>query len=206
MGTRNLTAVYLDGQLRVAQYGQWDGYPSGQGAVVLGFLSQLSDPAVMQRFKQRLRKCRFLNAKEIEATWKECGAVGGDGWVTMEVGKKHGEKYPALSRDTGAGILQLVLDSDDGLFLDNEIAFAQNSLFCEYAYVIDLDAKPAGRLEFYRGFNKAPVPEGQRFAGKAEPMDGGYYAVRMAAAYPLDRLPTVADLVALDEREEETTD
>lgn len=25
MGTRNLTAVYLDGQYKVAQYGQWDG-------------------------------------------------------------------------------------------------------------------------------------------------------------------------------------
>lgn len=31
MGTRNLTAVYLDGQYKVAQYGQWDGYPEGQG-------------------------------------------------------------------------------------------------------------------------------------------------------------------------------
>ena len=27
MGTRNLTVVYLDGQYKVAQYGQWDGYP-----------------------------------------------------------------------------------------------------------------------------------------------------------------------------------
>lgn len=38
MGTRNLTAVYLDGQYKVAQYGQWDGYPEGQGITVLTFL------------------------------------------------------------------------------------------------------------------------------------------------------------------------
>lgn len=35
MGTRNLTAVYLDGQYKVAQYGQWDGYPEGQGITAL---------------------------------------------------------------------------------------------------------------------------------------------------------------------------
>jgi len=27
MGTRNLTCVMKDGQYKVAQYGQWDGYP-----------------------------------------------------------------------------------------------------------------------------------------------------------------------------------
>lgn len=31
MGTRNLTCVVLDGEFKVAQYGQWDGYPEGSG-------------------------------------------------------------------------------------------------------------------------------------------------------------------------------
>lgn len=31
MGTRNLTAVYLDGEYKIAQYGQWDGYPKDKG-------------------------------------------------------------------------------------------------------------------------------------------------------------------------------
>ena len=35
MGTRNLTIVYYDGDYRVAQYGQWDGYPEGAGIEVL---------------------------------------------------------------------------------------------------------------------------------------------------------------------------
>ena len=40
MGTRNLTVVYVDGEYRVAQYGQWDGYPSGQGMTCLKFLTE----------------------------------------------------------------------------------------------------------------------------------------------------------------------
>lgn len=49
MGTRNLTAVYLDGQYKVAQYGQWDGYPEGQGITVLTFLRDKMD---LELFKE----------------------------------------------------------------------------------------------------------------------------------------------------------
>jgi hypothetical protein len=38
MGTRNLVAVQIDGQYKIAQYGQWDGYHSGKGLEVLEFL------------------------------------------------------------------------------------------------------------------------------------------------------------------------
>lgn len=30
MGTRNLTMLISDGETKVAQYGQWDGYPGEQ--------------------------------------------------------------------------------------------------------------------------------------------------------------------------------
>ena len=38
MGTRHMIGVVSDGKYRVAQYGQWDGYPSGQGVGILEFL------------------------------------------------------------------------------------------------------------------------------------------------------------------------
>ena len=34
MGTRNLTCVFKDGEYKVAQYGQWDGYPSLKTQVI----------------------------------------------------------------------------------------------------------------------------------------------------------------------------
>ena len=42
MGTRNLTMVINQkGEKKVAQYGQWDGYPSGVGVSVLNFLKNI---------------------------------------------------------------------------------------------------------------------------------------------------------------------
>lgn len=31
MGTRHLIKVKYKGEIKVSQYGQWDGYPDGQG-------------------------------------------------------------------------------------------------------------------------------------------------------------------------------
>lgn len=38
MGTRHLICVQHNNEYKVAKYGQWDGYPSGQGAGILEFL------------------------------------------------------------------------------------------------------------------------------------------------------------------------
>ena len=40
MGTRHLIRVKKDGKLCVSQYGQWDGYPTGQGKDVLKFVAE----------------------------------------------------------------------------------------------------------------------------------------------------------------------
>ena len=38
MGTRNLIIVKLKGEVKVSQYCQWDGYPTGQGADLAKFI------------------------------------------------------------------------------------------------------------------------------------------------------------------------
>ena len=133
MGTRHCTIVKLDGETKVGQYGQWDGYPSGQGATILSFLKS----ADMNKFKDQLRKTRFLTKEEIKKTWKECGAGDSD-WVGLDVADKHTEKYPALSRDTGAEVLQLIYDGK-AYELDNDEDFIKDEVSCEWAYEINLD-------------------------------------------------------------------
>lgn len=42
MGTRHLICVSHNDQCKVAQYGQWDGYPAGQGVNILAFLREMT--------------------------------------------------------------------------------------------------------------------------------------------------------------------
>ena len=42
MGTRNLTIVHSNGEYKVAQYGQWDGYPEGLGIQLLKYLKEIN--------------------------------------------------------------------------------------------------------------------------------------------------------------------
>lgn len=179
MGTRNLVAVQLNGEYKVAQYGQWDGYPSGQGLTALRFLHGMD----RESFIQKLEQNRFLSDDDIKACWVEAGADPEAQFVNMEVSEKFQSLYPHLSRDAGANILQLVAESEAGLGLRNSIEFAKDSLFCEWAYVIDFDK---GTFEAYKGFNKEGVEEDARFTGSGREE---YKAVRLAASWPLSELP-----------------
>lgn len=204
MGTRHLVAVQIDGEYKVAQYGQWDGYPDGQGITVLGFLTAImADTASLELFKSNLRQTRWATEEEIEAAWVDAGAKPGAGFASMDVGERLYQKYPQLSRDTGAKVLGIVLALPAPLALQNNIDFAKDSLFCEWAYVVDFDANT---LDVFKGFNKGPA-EG-RFAGPVSeggegPGSGGYGPITIAASWPLDHLPGMAEFLdALDPKDE----
>lgn len=49
MGTRNITRVKSGGQLKVCQYCQWDGYPTGAGAGIIEFIRKSDDDRMRQR-------------------------------------------------------------------------------------------------------------------------------------------------------------
>jgi len=79
MGTRNLTVVISGGKRVVAQYGQWDGYPSGQGATALNFLSSEGS---LDKLKKTLEKVRFRNEedeKKLLSTISLSGVMTADG-------------------------------------------------------------------------------------------------------------------------------
>ncbi len=181
MGTRHLTCVWIDGGFKVAQYGQWDGYPDGAGTDILRFLSSVD----LGKLAKAARACRWATKDEIAATWREAGAEDGADFVSMAVADRHSGNYPELSRDTGAKILSLIMRGP--LALCDKHTFGADGLFCEWAYVIDLDAMT---LEVYEGFNQAPGKDHGKFAG-LPPREGdqSYTAVVLAKTYKLDELP-----------------
>ena len=184
MGTRHLVAVYCDGEYRVAQYGQWDGYPEGAGLKVLEFANKISNVYDKSVFREKLLKCGWVTAAYISELNAKIKAEGIKEWQKM---------WPEFSRDTGADILNMIYESD-GMLLENEIDFAADSLFCEWAWVIDLDK---GTFEGYKGFNKKPLSAWDRFyflrdKEDKEFEDGKYHGVRIVKAYSLFELPPKA--------------
>lgn len=179
MSTRNLTIVYLDGEYKVAQYGLYDGYPSGQGVISLEFAHLLGKyDSVYDAFKSAVRNCRYPGLDEN--------------------GEFDGDKI-TLGGDVCAEILSFIM-KHNGADLIDDINFAADSLFCEWAYVIDLDNNT---FNVYRGFNKEPLRENDRFyfLQQSAPMYGGYYPIKLLRSYPLNNLPSVS--VFVDECEAE---
>ncbi|KAH6626013.1 hypothetical protein B0J18DRAFT_488946 [Chaetomium sp. MPI-SDFR-AT-0129] len=165
MGTRSLICVFWKGKWYIAQYTQFDGYPEGEGLKVFKFLTYGPD---IDHLKAGLQNHIYevtddqLDAinREIQA-WDRDQRQNNPEYDPWTSGSQ--QLYPTLSRTTGAGILRLVAnagrtdgDSDkegpsvgDGdkdaetestklpIYLDLE--FANSTLFCEWAYVVDLD-------------------------------------------------------------------
>ena len=67
MGTRHLTIVKQNGEVKVAQYGQWDGYPDGVGTDIVNFLHEIRSPEMMERFRRRVALCRWATQEDIDS-------------------------------------------------------------------------------------------------------------------------------------------
>lgn len=160
MGTRNLTMVISNGETKVAQYGQWDGYPSGQGLTVLNFLKNTD----LNKFKEKLKNCVFITDSKIKSYYKKVGADN-SGWVNMKVAAKFKKEYPQLDRDMAAEVLQFIMDTQNKkIELSDNSNFIKDGLFCEWAYIINLDTNT---LEVKNGadkkFSLSKLPTAKQF-------------------------------------------
>lgn len=209
MGTRGLTAVMFDGEYKIAQYGQWDHYPDGQGVVALEFCRKwLTDPVKSSQFASALHACRFVTEDEIKQAYDAAKTpeekARNDGFIGMDTVARFQKRFPLVDRDHGARILELVANGTYEPELKNSIDFAADSVFCEYAYVIDVDS---GTFEVYKGFNDKGAPVGERFASLPPRESNGsgntYYPVRLWRQWRLDDLPSKSEFLrTLKEKDE----
>lgn len=206
MGTRGLTVVVSEGKHAVAQYGQWDHYPQGQGKTVLQFArKRLLTPEGRQAFKDKLKQCRFISDDELHALWKAVGADG-SGLVNMEVADRFKEQHFQLSRDCGAQVLNFIWNAKDNVMLQDSTSFSGDSLFCEWAWVIDLDKNT---LEAYAGFQMASIDPSERFAKFFQQVERRgeeqYHPIKLIKSWPLDELPKLKDFyLALRDPEDDS--
>lgn len=131
MGTRNLTIVRIKNKTKVAQYGQWDGYPTGQGQTIADFLKK----ADLEKFKKQVSKLKVWKSEDVKKAYKDLG-IGE--WMNQKEAQKVNDMYPEFNRDYGANILNLIYEGKINKVLLNE-DFKNDGLYCEYYYEIDLD-------------------------------------------------------------------
>ena len=139
MGTRGLTKVIYKNQIIVAQYGQWDHYPEGQGVTLF---HTLRDPDVVKRFIEKIPQIYYPSDSDVEAMCKpfEDGSMAG--MMTFESGDKFAEKYPTLTRNTGGEIFRVIADWDDSpIPIVRDIDFEKDEMYCEGVYTINLDSE-----------------------------------------------------------------
>lgn len=142
MGTRNLTIILKDGEHKVAQYCQWDGYPDGQGRTA--YLLLKDNLAVIE---QSISKCQWITEEQIEERWRAAHIACDMDWEGMEIGFRYevGEAmknlYPEMERSHGALILDTVINSVGPIYLQDGIDFAENDVFCEYIWIVDFDKR-----------------------------------------------------------------
>lgn len=201
MGTRNLTAVMAGGIYKVAQYGQWDGYPSGQGAVILDFLLNHENVA---KLRNSMANVRFLDPEGVDKEFVDSYTANAPEWSSDPDNRTEDQKVwfrNFITRDLCAKVLHNIIENDGEIILTNAIAFAGDSLMCEYAYVIDLDSDA---FEIYEGFNEQPITEGRFTSGdKGLESSSDYGPVKLVKSYSLNSLPDLDTFVSDLESEEE---
>lgn len=192
MSTRGLIGFVADGELR-ATYNHSDSYPDGLGEVVLGFAAQLvkDGPAAVASAKARVKELVVVSGDETP-TDKQINQL--IPWTDESVGGPTDNGKPSwyqLLRRT-QGNPDAILSSG---FLVDSRDFGNDSLFCEWGYVIDFDAEA---VEVYRGLRKEQPTKGRWCTVEPDPEQAArqfsafgysYFPIEQVCVFPFAELP-----------------
>lgn len=177
MGTRGLYGFRKNGIDKVT-YNHYDSYPSYLGNIMATFckntsikeMNDIFDAIILVNENEKPTK------KQIEECIKYYDSTVSTGdineWYCL---LRDAQGNPNVYKDG----LRYMIDSQN---------FIQDSLFCEYAYIINLDTNC---LEFWLGFQKIPDETNRYGTDK----DDRYYPCRMASYYALDTEKTIEEIV-----------
>lgn len=149
MSTKGSYGFIYNNELKLI-YNHFDSYPEGIGFEILDFIFKINIRDDWDFFKSQLSKISFL--EDID-----------------DYNNDYDTKPKNFLNDIYNGKVEKYL-------LYNN--FIHNSLFCEYAYIINLDDMT---LEYYIGFQKKPQ-QGNRFGTESY---RGYYPCRLKAIFDI---------------------
>lgn len=175
MSTRGVVGFRYKEQDKV-MYNHSDSYPDYLGLTTIEAVRKYTDEQLISAYN----KITLVDSDETPSeklqeqyTKYHCGGVS--------TGKK--SEWYALLREAQGNIDAYVTDAKLEHMINGRRSLF-DSLFSEYAYIINLDDKT---LEFYVGFNKDKAAAG-RYSGFTEDPKEVYYGVRLAKVYTFEQI------------------
>lgn len=170
MSTRGMYGFYKDGVTK-ATYNHYDSYPSCLGHKVINFLSNTT----IEQLNAIFNKIILVNEdilptkEEVIDCWGYCpNRREGDSICWTEL----------LSNSIG----DLSAYKNNLKYMIDNSEFIKDSLFCEWAYIINLDNKT---LEVYKGFQKNQNEPLHRYSIKETKK---YYSCALIANIPIENI------------------
>jgi len=189
MGTRGTFGFRSNGKDKLG-YNQFDSYPSGRGVVVLEELKEILKTKGVDYLKQRVDAMRLVSDEE-KPTAEDIEKL--KPYTDLGVSRQSTDDWYCLTRKSH-GDIKLMLEAG---YMGNSNEFINDSLFCEWGYIINLDDNV---LEVYKGFQSEEHNLGRYADNKP---DRGYYPCALIATFPFDNLPSEEEFLAKLEPPEE---
>jgi hypothetical protein len=183
MSTRGFVGFVVDGTEKIA-YNHSDSYPDGLGLDVLRWLRT----ADLDAIREQALTLRVV-AADSKPTDEDIERLSG--FANRGVGTRDLDDWYVLLRKTQGNPKGMLAAG----VIEDASGFPADSLFAEWGYVVDLDARA---LEVFEGFQKQSHDKG-RFAGRQDADDSrrdGYWPVALVSSWPLSALPTDDEFMA----------
>jgi hypothetical protein len=202
MGTRGIWGFRQDSKDKLT-YNHYDSYPTGLGNQIVEFIKNHS----IEELAVIAKRIKLVKA-DSKPTAEQIKNYLAQGTYDGQVSDKTPDDWYCLLRNT---MFNPEMFANDKIvhMIDNH-KFIEDSLFCEWGYIINLDGRC---LEIYTGFQHEPNSKGNRYqVGKPEKgRTYEYYACELFTTIPLkdirffpndamDSLETIIN--AEDERKE----
>lgn len=177
MGTRGAYGFYKNGIDKIT-YNHFDSYPEGLG-------------------KEIVRFCKETSIQEMNEIFDRIELVDESMSPTPEQIERNKDHFVPAILDNGSKTMHnwywLLRGAQNGLdawkngliYMIDSAQFLQDSLFCEWAYVINLDKNV---LEVYKGFQKTPQ-RNRYYRAESYDEDSDYYNCALIAEFPLNNIP-----------------
>jgi len=183
MGTRGAVGFRLDNKFYVT-YNHSDSYPAGGlGDEVVKFCMFVEGLQAWEKLAENVRKLILIDEYSGKPTQEDVDRY--QRYCDLSVSNQTSYDWYCLLRHAQNGVMLWDVLSGKMGHINDGFDFMKDSLFCEYAYIINLDDMT---LDFYKGFQKYPTQTNLPF--EMVPLGSGYYPVALVEQFHFENLPT----------------